>query len=282
MSASEQEQVSGGDQPTLKPVRLSSRNARLNRRAAPVMPTEAEAGLTAEEAAEARARDESLQRRLGDQDLLRRLRRSGFTGDDYEKLADDLTAYSLPVLRGWMYSGHVFAITAARNYVLKPTEHELECLKRDPDLRGSLAGMTIARALPYFRTHALLNGGWSVDGGASLTTYFTGACAAIFPNEFRQQRRDRTRWSAISTTDDDALLDTSVSSSQDPAVIATGSMWVQEVLNGLKPRHRKVVQLRLYGYTEAEIAEMLDTTERAVEAVMYRFRTAIKKRMGER
>jgi hypothetical protein len=27
-----------------------------------------------------------------------------------------------------------------------------------------------------FREHALLNGGWSVDGGANLTTYFTGAC----------------------------------------------------------------------------------------------------------
>jgi hypothetical protein len=48
--------------------------------------------------------------------------------------------------------------------------------------------MIVALALPRFREHALIGGGWRLDGGASLPTYFMGACLYIFPNEFRKRR----------------------------------------------------------------------------------------------
>ncbi len=48
--------------------------------------------------------------------------------------------------------------------------------------------MTVAKALPRFKEHALAGGGLRFEGGASLPTYFTGACLYIFPNEFRARR----------------------------------------------------------------------------------------------
>lgn len=43
----------------------------------------------------------------------------------------------------------------------------------------------LARALVFFREHALIAGKWTPTGGANITTFFAGACIAVFPNVCR-------------------------------------------------------------------------------------------------
>src|SRR5262249_8550976 len=48
-----------------------------------------------------------------------------------------------------------------------------------------------------FVRDALIEGSWSPEGGASLTTYFVGACLAVFPNAFRRWHTEHQYWQRI-------------------------------------------------------------------------------------
>ncbi|GAA1680750.1 hypothetical protein GCM10009745_26010 [Kribbella yunnanensis] len=212
-----------------------------------------------------------LRRRQGDQQLLNRLRERGFRGIEYEMFADELARYAIPVLCGWMFSGYIFPLAAERGFRLAPTASELDRLRRDPAVREELASMTVAKALGQFRSRALVGGGWNVDGGASLTTYFTGSCVFVFPNEFRRYRRAERQ---------DLIEPAGEATAQDPAGLVAGNLWVDDCLAKLDPRTRAIVELSMNGYSHAEIVDMLDETSvRAVEGVLHRFRTTQKARL---
>jgi hypothetical protein len=209
------------------------------------------------EAEEAERAREWLERRLADRDLIDWLARAGFAGYEYDKLQDALAAYALPVLRAWMYTGYVFTLTAKRGWPLHPTESELDRLRSDSELRGDLATFTVAKALPLFREHALLNGNWSVEGGANLTTYFTGACTQTFPNEFRSRRREVERMGQV-FLEENHKLDTRGAASDDPGRIIASDLWVLDELAKLTPTQRAVVELTLADYLQIEIGEILE------------------------
>jgi hypothetical protein len=196
----------------------------------------------------------------------------GFAGPRFDRFRDELARYAVSVLSGWMYSGYVFQLAAGRGFPLRPTAAELDELHRDADLRQELALIVVAAALPAFREHALVGGGWRADGGASLTTYFLGACLTVFPNEFRKHRSERQRWRAQDASDQKAAASRAAASG-DPADLVAGTMRVREDLARMDPRTRAIVALRMDGYRQEEIAEMLgETSVRAVEGVLYRWR----------
>ncbi|HEY3514583.1 MAG TPA: sigma factor-like helix-turn-helix DNA-binding protein [Kribbella sp.] len=287
MSASEREQGDGGQPAPLQPASPPACGDNAAAGIEPLSGDEVAEGLRARsdrlppvlraEAEEARRAEERLERRLADRDLIDRLARDDFQGLEYEKFEDALTEYGLPVLRAWMYTGYIFVLTARRGWPLYPTELELDHLRSDSDLRGDLAADTLVKALPFFRKNALVNGHWSVEGGANLTTYFTGACAQMFPNEFRRDRRERQRLNRFEL-EENQQLDTSVAASDDPSHIVVGDQWVLAILAALPPKHRHVVELSLAGYSHIEIGEMLEMTARAVEGVLYRFRKTMQER----
>lgn len=234
---------------------------------------------------EARRRHENLQRRLADQKLLRVLASDGFAGPRYDRFVSELAAYGISVMRGWMHSGYIFKLTAARGRSLHPTEWELERLVRMSDVREELANMTVALALPGFRDKALIGGGWHVDGGASVPTYFMGACVHGFPNQFRswskyERRHDQAAWR------EGALYPPVTEPARDPAVIAMGNIRVLDDMAGLDKRTAAVVALTIDGYSQDEIAELLGLpSDRAVEGILYRWRDKAKtaaRRGGER
>lgn len=234
---------------------------------------------------EARRQQESLQRRLADQKLLQILASDGFAGPRYDRFVSELAAYGISVLRGWMHSGYMFQLVAARGRSLHPTEWELERLVRDSDVREELANMTVALALPGFRDKALIGGGWRLDGGASVPTYFMGACVHGFPNEFRkwssyEQRHGQADWREVT------LYPPVSEPVRDPAVIAVGNIRVLDDLKCLDERTAAVVAWTIDGYSQDEIAEMLGLPSvRAVEGILYRWRDKAKRtvrRGGER
>ncbi|ARH89019.1 RNA polymerase sigma factor [Streptomyces sp. MOE7] len=222
-----------------------------------------------------------IDRRTADEQLVRLLSEDGFTGPRYERFEEELARYGISVLRGWMHSGFMFKLVASRGFDLKPHDMELEQLARDSDLREELAMMTVARALSRFRERALVGEGWKADGGASITTYFMGACAYEFPNEFRRHRKDEERWRRGADQETTKEPTPSVRSVAEEVL---GNLCVLEDLKGIEnPRARAVVALTIDGYSQEEIRHMLDVSSvRAVEAVLHRWRSKVKKEVEAR
>lgn len=131
---------------------------------APVSASEAMGHMASPFVDDASRLQESLERRMADRQLLKVLSSENFTGPRYVRFTEELARYGISVLRGMMHSGYVFKLVALRGYALNPTESELEELVRNSDVRDELATMTVARALPRFRKHALVDGGWRFEG----------------------------------------------------------------------------------------------------------------------
>ncbi|MFH8939505.1 hypothetical protein [Streptomyces griseosporeus] len=246
---------------------------------APV-PLEAQREMNAAEARQAKKLQESLDRRMADQRMVQLLSGSGFTGPHYVRFEDELARYGISVLRGWLYSGYVFKLVAARGFDLKPHELELEELAQDSDLREELAMMTVARALPVFRQRALVEAGWRAEGGASIATYFMGASAYEFPNEYRRHRVQQKRWRRGLATEEITTEDRFAV--HGVAEEALGNLRVLKDLQDIDdPRTRAAVALTIDGYTQEEIQQLVDATSiRAIEGLLYRWRTKAKQREG--
>lgn len=244
-----------------------------------VLPSDVLKGIPATVAAKAQQLQEGLERRAADQRLRDEMARYDFTGDRYQRFENELARYGMSVLRGWMYTGYIFKLTASRTFVLSPSDAELEELHRDSDAREELATMTVALALPRFRQHALIEGGWRYEGGASLPTYFMGACLYIFPNEFRKRRAQQRRWNW-------AHIEEAVTLEPDAGLIASmeaqalGTMRVRDDLGRLNARTRAIVALTIDGYSQKEIVELLgESSVRAVEGALHRWRTSKKQEL---
>ncbi|MEW1583459.1 hypothetical protein ACFCXC_35530 [Streptomyces microflavus] len=231
----------------------------------------------------ARRLQASIDRRLADGHIVTMLRQDGFEGPRYDRFVEELVRYGISVLRGWMHSGYIFKLVAQRGFGLSPHELDLEDLATDSDLREELASMTVARALPRFRQQALVDSGWNTEGGASITTYFMGACVYDFPNEFRRHRAAEARHHRALRREKELYQPrvSTVSLAQE----IVGNIGVLDELQEIDdPRVQAVVALTLDGYSQEEIRELVDiTTIRAVEGLLYRWRTKAKrKRKGDR
>ncbi|MCZ0211341.1 hypothetical protein OZK63_38935 [Streptomyces sp. UMAF16] len=235
-------------------------------------------GMTPQQEREAQRAKENIDRRMADQRLLQMLSEDGFKGPQYDRFVQELVRYGISVLRAWMHSGYIFKLVAQRGYGLKPHELELEELASNSELREELAYMTVALALPRFRQRAFIDGGWSFSGGASITTYFMGACLYDFPNEFRKYRAAEERQRRALRQQEHYQPRVSSLNVADEVL---GNLRVLDDLNGIDDvRTRAAVALTLDGYTQAEIQELLDAaSERAVEALIYRWRTKTKRQM---
>ncbi|MFK4106707.1 hypothetical protein ACI2L1_43015 [Streptomyces sp. NPDC019531] len=244
---------------------------------APV-PLEAQDEMSAVDAGRSRKLQENLDRRMADQRMVRLLSEYGFAGVRYDRFAEVLARYGISVLRGWLYSGYVFRLVASRGFDLKPHERELEDLERDSDLREELATMTVARALPLFRQRALVEAGWRADGGASIATYFMGACAYEFPNEYRRHRVQQRRWHHGQIAEEISYAGSSAVRGIAEEVL--GNLRVLEELRAIDdPRTRATVALTIDGYSQEEIQQLLDSASiRAIEGLLYRWRTKAKQR----
>ena len=211
-------------------------------------------------------------RLAADREIIAALAATGFEGPLYDRFADELARYGVAVLCGWMYSGYVFVLSAGRGLHVGPSHDEIDELHAEPEVRQEIATMVVAVALRRFRDRALVGGGWQAEGGASLTTYFLGACLAVFPNEFRRYRAQRQRWRKQDGADP-AIAAAPRNAGPSVADVIAGTLRVKADLARMDARTRAIVALRMDGYHQQEIAEMLgERSARAVEGVLYRWR----------
>ncbi|MFF0870152.1 RNA polymerase sigma factor [Nonomuraea sp. NPDC003560] len=237
--------------------------------------------ISASHTAEASQLRENLERRAADQRLRDEMALYDFSGEKYRQFENELARYGMSVLRGWMYTGYIFKLTATRRLFLTPTDAELQELHRDSDAREELATMTVALALPRFRRHALVEGGWRSEGGASLPTYFMGACLFVFPNEFRRRRAQQKRWSRA-LAQEAIMLAPDAGITVDLESQALGRIRMRDDLRRIGERTRAIVALTLDGYSQEEIAELLgEASVRAVEGALYRWRKSEQQHASE-
>lgn len=249
-------------------------------------------GFNSEELAEARRAAASLAQRGKDLEIYNDLALAGFTGPAYEMFRADLAAYGFPVVRSWVRRGLMFKYCAERGRPVNVTDDErlylMGATDEARDDRQELAMETVARALKFFHTHVLLRRRWSFEGGATLKTYFIGACVYAFPNVYNRDAAQRRRWKPVSYEFDSTLdelrwrpLDPRVD--DDPADIVAGREVVLGELAGLRPGIRETLTPVVFDdATFADVAKQLGITERAVEGRLYRYRTERVRRQSQR
>ncbi|MFB6888720.1 RNA polymerase sigma factor [Kitasatospora sp. NPDC056327] len=208
-----------------------------------------------------------------DLELYAHLRAADFVGVRFELFREQLWAYGLRVLAAWMYEGTIGARAGIRLW-----EKELPMLRRSQDLREELALETLMKVdqwwfapdAPYgLRT-------WDPYGGASLNTFFVGACLTEFRNAVRKWRTTRER--ATQTA-----LDLMKTAREDRAPGPQQAIELRDALRRiLREASRDQQAICWYVYsgdlTYKEIgAELGGLTGRAVEGQMRRLRLSAKR-----
>ena len=103
--------------------------------------------------------------------------------------------YGYPVILAWLRRGTILEKHCTdRGRPLHPSDMDREILEREFEERLDLALETVAEDLRFFRDGVLRAEWWSFEGGATLTTYFIGACLLVFPNVFLRWQADERRW----------------------------------------------------------------------------------------
>ncbi|MFI6100807.1 hypothetical protein ACIA8G_35105 [Lentzea sp. NPDC051213] len=242
--------------------------------------------ITGKEAAEVEAAAVSLLRRAKDAILVEQLAAAGFAGPKYEVFEAELVAYALPILRSWLRRGLIFEYCMQRGRPVTVNAMDRAYLAENLEERLGLAGETIARALPVFREHALIQGGWTQEGGASLPTYFVGATLNEFPNVFRKWRGERDAWRhahGYGLNADDLGGQPFGTDGEDPGESVVSRQFVVDTLSGMPDNLREVaVRMVLGDESQAEAGEAAGLTERAVEGRLHRYRNERARRRDER
>lgn len=213
--------------------------------------------------------------RDGDAALYARLVAVGFTGPDYDTVADALARYAYPILRAWLTGGQIVQECARKGV---PGIRRLAAgeVRLGPHDTEDLLQDTLLAGLRRFARAGQAGRGWSPHGGAALTTYFLGGCVFAFGDVYRSWER-RHQHDGPPLDPDTARSHLPVDTETDPANLAV----LRETLEESLPppgRARTAVLLSAAGYTHAEIARILadGTTERAVEGLIHRHRKAMK------
>jgi len=217
------------------------------------------------------APDDDGERLKADAELRDRLAACGFAGPDYLEFTERLAAYGIAVCTSWLASGLMFHYCALRGRSCGPPPTDWS--RQD---RTELALETVAVALQMFHDDALVGGRWVAGGGASLKTYFIGTCVLAFPNVYRGWHAERHRWDRSAATAR-TLARVSPPQPQDPEDKAIMEDLVSQGLAGLSPTTRTAILMTGAGYSHEEIAEVLGTTTRSVEAILYRHRRRISR-----
>ncbi|GAB2740617.1 hypothetical protein [Amycolatopsis magusensis] len=220
---------------------------------------------------------ESAHRLLHDQRLRDALATDNFQGHGWDRFANDLAGYGLAVITAWIHTGHIFAECRRRNLTVGsiPALDAHDC--------EELASDTVATAMIRFRDKALIGGKWNSAGGASLSTYFIGACVFAFHDRFAHWRNQhiRRRTTQELRPPSDAETEAAFRASPayrapEPTVIT--NMMIEAAFDRIdNSRLEFAIRLHTEGYSLAEIAELLTqaghtTTPGAIRELLARQR----------
>ena len=138
----------------------------------------------------------NLARREEDQELIAKLAKSNFEGPAQEQFEAELAAYGYPIMMAWTRTGEIVRKSARNGRPLIIPSGGLGWSRED---RSELSSETVARAVDFFREKVLRAGAWDHTRGATIKTYFVGACLSQFPNVYQRWQAERRRWDNLPT-----------------------------------------------------------------------------------
>jgi hypothetical protein len=222
-----------------------------------------------------RARVENAERRLADRDLVDGLAAAGFAGPAFEVAVNEFAAYGVATLMSWMRTGEIAAKCLSRGRPLPGADRVMAAWSRDDRLE--IAVEATARALRYFVEEVLKPARWNYQGGASLRTFFVGACLLQFPNVYEVWVNEQKRWDAVDLVEpgtEEAGLGRGYAALADPvAATVIRREHLRELLAGIQDtRTRKAAAMVMLGYEQADAGAEVGLTAEAVGARLYRLR----------
>ena len=135
----------------------------------------------------------NLARREEDRELIDKLAKNNFEGLGEELFEAELAAYGYPVMMAWTRTGEIIKKAAKMGRPLSIPSGGLEWSRED---RSELSSETVARAVDFFREKVLRAGAWDHTRGATIKTYFVGACLFQFPNVYQIWQTERRHWNS--------------------------------------------------------------------------------------
>ena len=231
---------------------------------------------------EHRREAEHLARLEADQDLINELQWAGFEGPGWQELAMALAEYGLAVMTAWLSTGAI--VRKCREKHIRGVE-SLPVSGFTPEEVEELANLVVGEALGTFRERVLKTHRWDPQKGASLKTYFVGHCCIRFVGVFRRWKAEEGTASAARRSRT-FIFDPAVGTAQ-PGVLAPDIEVVRldeftHLVDHIHdPITRSIFILKAQGYTDAEIAEALETSVPAVKSRTYSFRRNLRKAAGD-
>jgi hypothetical protein len=142
-------------------------------------------------------------------------------------------------------------------------------LTESKDLRDELTVEVLLYTVPVFFDQLVQH--WRPEGGASLTTYFIGACVRTFKSAYTSWAKERERKWINSARLAEAPFNRSTAFTEQVAIEET----IRQVFALARPNQRPVLALLHSGYSQVEAAVELGLSPRAVEGRMYQLRKRV-------
>ncbi|MEV7216692.1 hypothetical protein AB0O31_26815 [Kitasatospora cineracea] len=222
-------------------------------------------------------------RLANDQRLIEVLRADGFSGARYERFSDRIMTYGWKVVLKMTETGEVFRRVRAMNRPV-PVDKVTQLWTRAD--RAAVTTDSVVAGMALFHEHALVRGGWSPTGGANLATYFVGATLRTFPRIYLRWYEGWTRGELElgrdrSADSSDHLVALPDPRHVDPATAAADRDEAHRLLSQIPDQlTREGIYLRSLGYSQAEAAELVGLTPKALERRVGRARALIRSVQG--
>jgi hypothetical protein len=228
---------------------------------------------------------QSLRQRQLDRSLLDDLAQDGWQGPGYEVFQADLVAYGLPILMDWIYTGKIFALCGGKGRPVPRSDRAGELLQSDRAERLGLTHEVLVLALRLFHERTLVPKAWTIEGGASVHTFFMGAVILAFPGPYRRWFTDQQRWSPRPLLELSEALGNGESMrwrddtpGADPEAVAIRKRVIAGHLARITdPLTRKAAAMVADGMTRAEVGEALGLSEDAVNMRLLRLRDKLRR-----
>lgn len=202
-----------------------------------------------------------------DQELVARLASRGFAGREYQAFHEEMVKYGQTVCAAWIRNGTLHRKCAEQG---RPLDAFPEGVERQD--RWELATDTAVEGAAMFRQKALIEGKWSPDGGAALSTFYIGSCVLKYPQVYRSWLKTRIALRRL------LVVQRVPEELQDgPERTVRHRLMVEQLKRQLEERDYTVLSMHSQGYKYADIALHLGATEKAVNGYLQRAKVKARK-----
>lgn len=216
-----------------------------------------------------------LDRLTADNELLDRLMFRSYAGPEFEEFQDLCIRYGITVIRAWCRTGEIFTRCAQKG---RPVQRQIEV---PADEAEDLALEVVAEAWNYFLRKVLIPRTWNPSRGATIKSFFIGACVLFFPKVYRRwEGHERQQHGLL---DGDVPHERGARNDSDPAVQLVDREPLAVFCASLEPSNAAIVRYRVEeDLTVPEIAELCGLSEKAVKQRLHRLRKQFPKYLERR